>query len=259
MSKLVNISHKNTLMKRLVADMGFSDKKAQIYISLLELGEVTASLIAKSAGIKRTTVYNILPELLQEGLINKYKSAKKTLFFIEDTRGLVARLEERKSGILEIIPELDKLQLTKTVRPRIVQYEGSDGIIQLYRDVIDSIQPGEELLSIVGANYANEIMPYHVIEHYSAMRLKKRIPHRIIGTDNDFIKEFKEKDKDELRETRILPEGNELIGSDIRIFGNKVALLSFKDGFIGTIIDSDDLYKLNKIMFERVWKSLEEK
>ena len=73
---------------------------------------------------------------------------------------------------------------------------------------------------------------------------------------NDFIKSFKARDKDEYRETRILEEGNELIGSDVRIFGNKIAMLSFKEGFIGVIIESEDLHKLNKILFERVWETL---
>lgn len=257
MSKSVDKYNIKSLEKRLMADMGFSDKKAQIYISLLELGEVTASNIAESTGIKRTTVYNIMPELLHEGLVHKYRDKKKTKFFIEDTRELVARLEEKKTGILDIIPELNKLQFTKTIRPHIIQYEGIKGIIQLYRDMIDSIDEGGELLSILSVNYVKDIMPYHVLEHYSALRLKKKITHRIISTNNELIHEIKNKDKDELREIRIISEGSELIGSDIRIFGNKVAMLSFKNGFIGTIIESDDLYKLNKIIFERVWKTLE--
>ncbi len=73
MSKIVDTS-KTELRRRLIEDMGFSDKKAETYLCLLKMGEVTASQIAKNAGIKRTTVYNILPELLHDGLIKKYSS-----------------------------------------------------------------------------------------------------------------------------------------------------------------------------------------
>jgi sugar-specific transcriptional regulator TrmB len=254
---MADILNKIDLKKRLMSDMGFSEKKTSIYLSLLEIGEATASEIAKRSKLKRTTVYNIIPELLQEGLLHKYKSKKKTLFFVDNTKDLLFRLEERKSSISEIIPELDKLHFIKPTRPKIIQYEGQNGIIQLYKDMLDSINQGEELLSIIGADYAKDIMPFHTLTYYSDLRLKKKIRHRIIGTNNEFINKFKEKDKDELRETRILNDGDELIGSDIRIFGNKVALLSFSEGFIGVIIESPDLNKLMKVIFEKAWKELE--
>lgn len=259
MSKIVDKFKERDLKKRLVDDMGFSDKKSAVYLSVLKLGEATSNDIAKNAGIKRTTVYNILPELLKDGVIHKSKRLKKTLFYVEDPSDLIARIDEKKFGIEEIIPSLSSLQMTNKSNPKIVQYEGQNGIIQLYKDMLDSIPVGGELLSIIGANYAKELMPYHILEYYSDFRLKKKISHKIIGTNNDFIQSFKAKDKDEYRETRILEEGNELIGSDIRIFGNKIAMLSFKEGFIGVIIESEDLNKLNKILFERVWKSLETK
>ncbi len=256
MSIMVNKLKERDLKKRLMDDAGFSDKKAAIYMSILKLGEATSNEIAKSANIKRTTVYNILPELLKEGVVRKTKRLKKTLFYIEDTSDLVSRLDEKRFGIEEILPDLNSLQMSNRSKPKVVQYEGQNGIIQLYKDLLNSIPVGGELLSVIGANYAKDLMPYHILEYYSDFRLKKKIRHRLIGTNNDFIKEFKAKDKDQYRETRILEEGNELIGSDIRIFGNKVAMLSFKEGFIGVIIESEDLHKLNKVMFERVWNTL---
>lgn len=257
MSTIVNNFKERDLKKRLMDDVGFSDKKANVYLSILKLGESTSNDIAKNAGIKRTTVYNILPELLKEGVIHKSKRLKKTLFYVEDPSDLISRIDEKRFGIEEIIPNLSSLHMTNKSNPRIVQYEGQKGIIQLYKDMLDSIPVGGELMSVIGANYAKDLMPYHVLEYYSDFRLKKKINHRIIGTNNDFIHDFKTRDKDEYRETRILEEGDELIGSDVRIFGNKVAMLSFKEGFIGMIIESEDLNKLNKILFERVWKSLQ--
>lgn len=253
---MVNKFKERDLKRRLMDDAGFSDKKAAVYLSILKLGEASSNDIAKNAGIKRTTVYNILPELLKEGVVHKSKRLKKTLFYIEDANDLISRIEEKKFGIEEIVPSLNSLQMSNKSKPRIIQYEGQNGIIQLYKDILDSIPVGGELLSVIGANYAKDLMPYHILEYYSDFRLKKKINHRLIATNNDFINEFKAKDKGQFRETRILEEGDELIGSDVRIFGNKVAMLSFKEGFIGVIIESEDLNKLNRILFERVWKSL---
>ena len=49
---------------------GMKPKEAKIYLALLELGEASVVQIAKSAGIKRTTVYNILPDFINRGIVS---------------------------------------------------------------------------------------------------------------------------------------------------------------------------------------------
>lgn len=254
---MVDKLSKRELRKRLVEDIGFSNKKASVYLSLLELGEVTASEIAKTAEIKRTTVYNILPELLKEGLIKKYKSKKKTLFYVEDINDLLSRMKEKTVGIERILPDLQELQTMITVHPQIKYYEGKNGAIQLYKDLIKLLQPGGELLTIVGMNNYVDKMPTHILEMYTKERISKKGRHRIIATNKDFIKQFGGPDKQAKREIRILPEAINNLDSELRIFSNHIAMISYNEGFMGMIIESKELNMLHKMMFERTWKTLE--
>ncbi len=57
------------LYKGLVS-LGFSEKEANVYLALLELGSRTVSPIARSANINRTTAYDILETLVAKGLVS---------------------------------------------------------------------------------------------------------------------------------------------------------------------------------------------
>lgn len=46
--------------------LGMHEKKAEVYLACLELGNATAYLIAKKVGLKRPTVYDIANQLMRE-------------------------------------------------------------------------------------------------------------------------------------------------------------------------------------------------
>ncbi len=253
---MVDTLHTNELRKRLIEDVGFSSKKALIYLTLLKAGEVTASTLAKQAGVKRTTVYNILPELLHEGLIKKYKSRKKTLYYVEHVQDLLDRAQERTLGIEKIIPQLTKLHTSKTSSPHIQFYEGRDGTIQLWKQMIDGLAPGEELLSILGSTDYDDIFPQHVLEHYTRERARKNCSHRLITNNSNYMKNILKSTGDDKRTVKIVNESELDFKSEVRIFGNSVSIISYNEDFMGVIIKSAEVSKMHRALFERFWESI---
>ena len=53
-------------------DFGLTEQEAQTYLTLFKLGGATASVLAKEAGLKRTTIYPILKALSQKGCVLVY-------------------------------------------------------------------------------------------------------------------------------------------------------------------------------------------
>ena len=49
-------------------DAGLSETEAKIYLAALELGQTSVSRIARKSGIKRTTIYLSLENLMEKGL-----------------------------------------------------------------------------------------------------------------------------------------------------------------------------------------------
>ena len=70
------------LLKNL-GQIGLTDKQAKVYLALLSLESSTAYEIAQHCEVKKPTVYVILEELRQKGLVLKVPHAKKALFEIK--------------------------------------------------------------------------------------------------------------------------------------------------------------------------------
>ena len=55
--------------QQVLENLGLSEKEAEIYLALLELGTGTVVEVAKKSGVKRPTAYLVLDELKKMGYI----------------------------------------------------------------------------------------------------------------------------------------------------------------------------------------------
>jgi len=246
----------NNLEKNLIDNLGFSSKKAKIYITLLELGEATASSIAKKSLLKRTTVYNILPELMQAGLITTTKRQKKKYFFIEDPRRLKEEVEEKMENISKIIPNLQTIQNIFPYKPKITFYEGLGGVKEIYDDITKSTKPGEKILSIVGPNNLYKFLPEEIVRKYVTDRIKKKVINQMICSNTQIAREWQRTAQKELREIKIIQNDKIIFQADMKIYGNKVSFISYKENYMGVIIESSEISQLQKQAFEIMWQAL---
>lgn len=237
-------------------DIGFSKKKARIYLAVLELGEASVIEIAKKTNLKRTTVYNILPELITEGLVKKSVKNKKRFFFIEDPTSLKTNMGEKMNAIEKSLPELKAMQTIIPYKPRITFYEGMGGAKDLYRDTLDSLSPGDTILSFTGLTDFYELIPKDFSQWYIKERVKRKIRIKIITPKSKAADEWQKNAAKELREIKIVNNADFKFNGDTEIYGNKIALISYKENFMGVIIESKEISEMQRTAFELLWDSL---
>lgn len=236
--------------------IGFSRKKAKIYLAILELGEASVIDIAKKAGLKRTTVYNILPELIADGLVKKSIKNKKRFFFIEDPSLIKTSLEEKMGVIEKSLPELKAMQNIIPSKPKITFYEGLGGAKDLYRDTLNSLPAGGTLLSYTGLTNYYEVIPKDCSEWYIKERVKRKIRVKVIALKSKIADEWQKNAAKELREIKIVSNPDFKFDGDTEIYGNKIALISYKENFMGVIIESKEISQMQKTAFQLMWDSL---
>ncbi|MBI2045456.1 helix-turn-helix domain-containing protein, partial [Candidatus Pacearchaeota archaeon] len=56
-------------IEKSLKEYGLSENEVKIYLTLIKAGESTVQIIAKNAGLPRTTVYHILDKLLDKSLV----------------------------------------------------------------------------------------------------------------------------------------------------------------------------------------------
>jgi sugar-specific transcriptional regulator TrmB len=99
-------------IKELLGQFGLQNKEDEVYLACLQLGTAPAQEIAKKAGIKRTTAYDVLKNLINKGLISQTQKGSKKLFIAEPPEKLGELLEEKQSKLMEALPLLNSFYNT---------------------------------------------------------------------------------------------------------------------------------------------------
>jgi len=235
---------------------GLEGKKADVYLASLELGSSNVISIAKKAGIKRTTCYDILQDLINSGLISETVKGKKRLFIGEDPEKIKKDLQKKESLFSEILPQLKSIHNISGVKPKIRYFEGREGLIEAYDDALK--YAGE--IAAFGSEDVYRILGKNWVEDYIKRRVKKNISVRAILPSTEYLeKEIFIRDQAQLRVCKTIKKEKYPFSIEIDIYGHqKVALISNKEQ-LAVIIESAEIYNTLKQLFELCWDLLPDK
>jgi sugar-specific transcriptional regulator TrmB len=239
-------------IKNVLSKLDLKDKKADIYLACLESRGLTAYAIAKKMELKRPTVYDILNSLMKEGLV--YVSFKKgsKCYYPAEPEVLLKKLRKREEELNEIMPFLNSLYNKPNSKKPIIKYfEGVDGIKEMYGDSLASLKKGEEMLVYCGQDVLRYLPKY--VDQYVNQRVKKGIGVRGIYKKTKELSGYMEKNKEQLREVKIVKAELFPLNNEINIYNNKLAIASYNKEFFGILIESEEIYRSQRAIFELAW------
>ncbi len=236
--------------------LGWHNKKAKVYLALLQLGEGSVIDIAYKSGLKRTTVYNILPEMVREGIVTTGIKHQKKYYYVENPKNLKQDFQDKINYIEKILPELSAIHNIMPYKPKISYYEGVGGMKELYQDTLNSIHGGDVILSYTGFRDYYEFIPREYMDWYVAERVRRKIRIRMIVPDFPTTREILPQAASTLREIKVAPGDKWQFSADTEIYANKVALISHAENFIGVIIESKEINQMQRMAFEIMWNAL---
>lgn len=247
-------------LKQALEEIGLSKIEVEAYLTLLKTaGAQPASILANRMGINRTTAYKALINISKLGLATKTMKHGIICFFAEDpedtlkslVRDKQEKLQEVNTSILEALPSLIVGEEGSPNLPKIRYYEGIEGIKQIYEAVlkegVDYYRYGDitKIYSTLG----------DFVDDYIRRRNKMGITAHAIMPYHKRSEELYKKDKEELRKALYIPHDLFPIEGEVRIFGNKVAILSLKkDSPISIIIESEVVARMFKSIFMLTWR-----
>lgn len=245
------------MIEKELENLGLDDKEAQVYLSLLEVGESNIAKISKKSRVKRTTVYNAIETLKEKGLVSSTVKKQSTLYLAEDPRKLEQELNQKMFSLKSILPELLSISNFIDKKPKIKFYEGFGGLKDVYMDTLN--YPDQELLAWVSEKYIESFDEKFLYEYYVPERVKRKIWVRALAPDDPRIGRFKEEDEKSLRRTRLIPSEKFPFSVEVNLYGkNKIGVVSFEEKF-GLIIESEKIYSTLKSIFEINWLWAEDK
>ena len=237
-------------LEKVLENLGLNKKEAAIYLATLELGEASALNITKKAGIQRTYFYDLSGRLIALGLLRQIKKGKKRFFTALEPDKLLDLEEKKLKNLQEALPQLKSLFNTKGQKSKIFYYEGLEGIRQI---INDSLSFKSEVLFFETPQVV-ALDQQKLLKEYIKKRIALGIKVRVIGEMSPEILSMKIRDKEELRETRILPKNIFSSDVEIGIYGNRIYIIDFKNEF-GFIVEDSNIARVLKMLFEIVWAS----
>lgn len=236
----------------ILRENGLSEKQTAVYLSALELGEAPIGRLAQRSHLKRTTVYSVLEEMKEQGLVSVSK--RKGVLYVSalPPRVFVDRCKRAARLVEDALPELLARAGTAPIKPRLRLYDGIEGIQKVLLEFGGSTAP-----TMGFTDY--ERMPREIFSFIrtSVVPLRRRLgnPVRLIVPRSTANEAVRKHDAKNFGEHRILDIDAVKTAVELLLFdGTKVAILSLegRDTY-AAVLDSPGLHKTLVGIFEFLW------
>jgi len=230
---------------------GFTTNEAKVYFACLELGSASAPEIGKRSGMLRTTVYEILKKLLNQGVASYVFKAKVRYFEVVDPQRLVELIDERKQKLLSVVDELIAIKKSVIKKPTIEFFEGKEGL----RTILESILKDEnkEYIALGNNEAFREVLGIYV-EQFIHKRKEKGIGCRLLIEPGEKTTPLINQDVIEQRMTKTISE-LKTTKAEIFLYANKIAIFTLiNNNPLGVVIEEENIQQLFKTIFEKLWK-----
>ncbi len=237
----------------LVKNLGLSDKAAKIYIAALELGEASVQQLAEKSGLKRTSLYYILDELIDSGVLIAAKTGTKIRYVPEQPETLLKIIKERISNFENSVATLEESVGRKNRKPRVYFLFGPAGFKQVW-DLILKTKEKEFRIITEGENFLDYAKEKYIVDEIIAKKKKLGVRSRQLITDSPYAKAVVAKDIRENRVSKFLSPMHKLPFTEI-ITESIVAFISPRFNNMIFIIENDAFSKTRKSIFEALWQT----
>ncbi len=251
----------------ILKDLGLNDKEVAVYLALIEMGHSPVRVIAGKAKVNRGTTYDILKSLQDQGLVSFYDTKSHQYFVAEPPEKLMQLLEVKSKNIDELkikvqqaLPQIKAKFEKQGGKPTVKLYEGLNGIKHILEDVLVTMEASADKTYYIYSSSDVRKNVYLAMKDFSEKRIKKNIKVQSIS----------------------LGEGGQLVGLDERkwmspfggspeggkqqnlkatyeiIYFGKVAHISLDNAEnpVGVVIQNDEIYQTQKLIFENIWRKL---
>lgn len=256
------------MLQRLL-EIGLNEGEAKVYLELLSIGTQLASILSKRIGLPRSTVYSNLKSLEKKGMVSfiikkrvKFYSANDPNCLIGYIDGQCKTFDYYRNEMLSLIPKFRSIMKTYDLKKPMVSYfEGIAGVKHVMFDALTG--KGDFYAYLCLHKWFHSGLKDFLLSYKDFRIFNKKVPLRAIVPDTLEVRKFFEENYSHHPKgmTQILyvnsRQNLQIFENEMNIYDNKVAILHLDRGNeYGVVIESKEIYLMQKRIFEMAWRGL---
>lgn len=235
----------------LLQNLRLSTDEANVYMAALELGQATIQAIARKSGVKRTTIYHFLPDILERGLLQETRKHKRNVYSALHPKQLLALERVRLKELEQLLPEMEAIYNVSKTKPRVTFFEGIEGIKQAVTDILRVKQP---MVGWADFSFRQSFMR-DFFNDFVAERAKRGISYKAITRDTQEAREWAKKNTGHLRELKFMD--SDPFNTETVVYGDHVMFLSYQKNAFAVVIEDVNVASTLRIAWQQLWERLE--
>jgi len=246
-------------LTQLLSLFGLREIEMKLYETLFYGKEMGASELAKQTNISRTSVYDLIKRLKDEGLVTESQKNGVAFYSIQPPEKLQLLLAEKEKGILLAksglsLLQTDYLKQTKTAKPKLQMFEGKQELQQMMKDLL--LYRDITVCALWPIETINRLLTAEFMAEFHKKRAEKNIALNVIWPAGQLLETKKYsflKDATQKRQARVAPAGVDF-SLGYSIYSNTVRFISSSRENFGFLVESAELSAMMKSQWEIVWK-----
>ena len=230
-------------MKEQLISIGFSDKDAEIYLTLMKFGKASIAEIMKKTSVERRTIYDVLERLIQKGWASYFEENGKKYYLATNPEIIFKDLEQKNMEFKKILPQLASMK-EKAKDAKVEILKGPKGLRTIFLEIINSKET-HYAFGNIAPFISNEKYTYAVKEFLEYLE-GRGISEKIIYPKGEPIKKIKKGQYKELKKELIPP-------TPTIIYGDVTAQFIFTDPITIIKTTSKEITDTNRKYFDIFW------
>lgn len=247
------------MIENVLIQLGLSEKEARIYLALLPLGRAPASTLGLRTGIGRSMAQYLCQQLVKRRIVRAARRGQ-ALFYApeppERLRSILSeeqvRLDQKRESLERIMGPLAGMLNPQALLPKVRFFEGADGIIQLYEDLLAQCLP-----QLGCASYVERIddrVSKYMQQEYIPRRIEAGNSAWMLFNDVPLSRTFVKRDRQFRRTSLLVPSRDFPFPSSIHLYGPSVACFSLHPAdMTGILIENAAIAKTMRTLFRLAW------
>ncbi|MGB4076563.1 MAG: helix-turn-helix domain-containing protein [Minisyncoccia bacterium] len=238
--------------------LGLSKAEAGVYLAAVQNGPLLPKHLAEKSGVKRSSLYEFLPRLIERGLLAETVKGKRTYLVAQDLQPFLDLKQAHIEAVEEALPQLRALVASAATKPQIIFHEGVEGVKRVYQD---HLRERKEMLELVGIEKIHQDLQKYITDYYIPERTRRKISLKMLVSGKTVTGPFAVRSNSlELREVRTLSETLLKIPLGLNVYGESVSITLHRSDteIVGLIIRSKEISEALRSILMFLWSSATE-